>query len=191
LYCRSAASALRHEQDAEDALQATFLVLARRPDSIRREESLASWLYGVALRTALKAKTLAARQAAASDGAAHATGTTRRGVVAGTARLLDEEESWLPEKYPRPFAVLPKATAEEAARQLGWNKGTPRPAGARPAAVAAEVGSPRARARLRALCAVRWAPCPRCDAGCARRGDRRSRDAFTSGEAVGAVRFGL
>jgi DNA-directed RNA polymerase specialized sigma24 family protein len=47
---------LRHEQDAEDAFQATFLVLARQANSIRRGEAVASWLHGTARRVALAAR---------------------------------------------------------------------------------------------------------------------------------------
>src|SRR5687768_12657676 len=47
---------LRHEQDAEDAFQATFLVLAQKAGSIRKAESVGSWLYGVASRVARKAR---------------------------------------------------------------------------------------------------------------------------------------
>src|SRR5262249_35104222 len=53
---------LRHPQDADDAFQATFLVLVRRAGSIRRLDSVASWLYGVALRTARRAKLDAVRR---------------------------------------------------------------------------------------------------------------------------------
>src|SRR5438477_10372270 len=53
---------LRHAQDAEDAFQATFLVLVRRGRAIRKKNSVGNWLYGVAYRTALEARTAAARQ---------------------------------------------------------------------------------------------------------------------------------
>ena len=54
------------EQDAEDAAQATFLVLARRAHTIGRRDSVPSWLHGVALRVAANARTAAIRRCATS-----------------------------------------------------------------------------------------------------------------------------
>ncbi len=53
---------LRHDHDAEDAFQAAFLVLVRKADSIVPPERIGNWLYGVACRTARKARSLAARR---------------------------------------------------------------------------------------------------------------------------------
>jgi hypothetical protein len=57
---------LRHEQDAEDAFQAAFLILLRKAGSIGKAEALGSWLYKVALRVALR---LRARRRSRHEGA--------------------------------------------------------------------------------------------------------------------------
>src|SRR5712672_441638 len=53
---------LRQDADADDAFQATFLILLRKAGSISKRESLSSWLHGVALRVSLRAKSNARRE---------------------------------------------------------------------------------------------------------------------------------
>jgi RNA polymerase sigma factor (sigma-70 family) len=119
---------LGDEHDAEDAFQATFLVLARRAGSVRRQESVGSWLYGVAYRTALKARTTAARRRAREQQARAMTSADPEATAAWQELrpLLDAELDQLPEKYRAPLVLcyLEGKTNEEAARLLGWTKGT-------------------------------------------------------------------
>jgi RNA polymerase sigma factor (sigma-70 family) len=118
---------LRHEQDAEDAFQATFLVLARHSGSIRRREALASWLYGVAYRTALRARRSAARR---RNHETRLRERTPRPSLSPTwddvQAVLDEEIGSLPESFRSAFVccVLDGKTVPAAAAELGVNPGT-------------------------------------------------------------------
>jgi RNA polymerase sigma factor (sigma-70 family) len=119
---------LREEQDAEDAFQATFLVLVRRAASIRKPERLGNWLYGVASRTARKARTQAARRRRReSEVAPMANGDPLPNLLWQELRyLLDEELQRLPANYRAPLVLcyLEGLTNEEAARRLGWPVGS-------------------------------------------------------------------
>jgi RNA polymerase sigma factor (sigma-70 family) len=123
--CRSV---LRHRQDAEDVFQATFLVLARKAASIRKRESLGSWLHGVAYRLAVKARANAAKRRSREQ---QAGGPAEPGGMDDLTwrelrLVLHEELSRLPEKYRSPLLLCywQGMTQDEAARQLGWKKGT-------------------------------------------------------------------
>jgi RNA polymerase sigma factor (sigma-70 family) len=113
--------------DAEDAFQATFLVLARKAASVVKGESVGCWLYGVAYRTAREASALRARRRARErpmKDIAHPE------VVPAEAQdwrpLLDRELSRLPEKYRAAVVLcdLEGRTRREAARLLGLCEGT-------------------------------------------------------------------
>ncbi len=114
--------------DAEDAFQATFLVLVKKAGSIRRPELLGPWLHGVAVRTAAKLRVAAARRRRMEEGAAVMRPTTEPtpDVWHDLRPVLDEEVNNLPEKFRAPFILchLEGVTNEEAARRLGCPKGT-------------------------------------------------------------------
>jgi RNA polymerase sigma factor (sigma-70 family) len=120
--------ALGNAQDAEDALQATFLVLARQAASIRKRESLAGWLHGVAYRMAKHAQRAAARR---HQYEAQATPPQPRDPALLAAwqelrALLDEEIENLPDPLREPFVscCLENRSCAQAARQLGLKEGT-------------------------------------------------------------------
>src|SRR5262245_35048102 len=119
---------LGHHHDAEDAFQATFLVLARRPDAVRPPGLLGNWLYGVARRTALKARALAARRRARESTVAELpdSPTPEPSGWADLRPVLDLELERLPAKFRAPIVLgdLEGKTRPEAARRLGWPEGT-------------------------------------------------------------------
>jgi len=119
---------LRSHQDAEDAFQATFLVLVRKAASIASRQLLANWLYGVAQRTALKARTAAARRHVREKQVTEMPDVeaVQRDLWDDLQPLLDQELSNLPEKYRVPILLcdLEGKTRKQAARQLGVPEGT-------------------------------------------------------------------
>jgi RNA polymerase sigma factor (sigma-70 family) len=118
---------LRSHHDAEDAFQATFLVLVRKADSVKPREAVGNWLYGVAYQTAVRVRAMAAKR-----------GVRERQVadmpepVVQEARsddllsLLDQELRRLPDKYRLVIVLgdLEGKTRTELARKLGVSEGT-------------------------------------------------------------------
>ncbi len=119
---------LRDKQEAEDAFQASFLVLARNAASIQKRPSLGSWLYGVAYRVAARLRGTAARrrtrEAAGVDVSELAS--SPEPANPDLQPVLHEEIRRLPIKYREPVVLcyLESKTNEEAASQLSWPVGT-------------------------------------------------------------------
>jgi RNA polymerase sigma factor (sigma-70 family) len=116
---------LGHAQDAEDAYQATFLVLARKAGGVHWHADVGSWLYQVACRTALKLR--AGRKWVRERPLADLPGVPAGGADAhDVGPILDEELARLPQKYRAPVVLhyLEGKTYAETARLLGWAEGT-------------------------------------------------------------------
>jgi RNA polymerase sigma factor (sigma-70 family) len=116
---------LGNAADAEDAFQATFLVLVRKAASLTTRSVLGDWLHGVARRTALNARRIAARGRAKEKAMARPEAKSDALRDEGLS-LLDEELSRLPEKYRLVIVLcdLEGKTRREAAESLGWPEGT-------------------------------------------------------------------
>lgn len=117
--------------DADDAFQAVFLVLTRKAGTVRPPGMIGNWLYGVAVRTANKARVMNAKKANRrceppggldQHPAVHSTGSPDRDTLA----VIDAELAALPDVYRAAFVAcdLNGRSRSEAARELGWPEGT-------------------------------------------------------------------
>src|SRR5262249_20417010 len=99
---------LQDEHEAEDAFQATFLVLTRSAAAIRQRQSLASWLYGVAYRIACKTRTRAARRQGREQSLGARECVAPAGLDEAMRELqvaLQEELASLPDRYRAPLVL--------------------------------------------------------------------------------------
>jgi RNA polymerase sigma factor (sigma-70 family) len=119
---------LRCHEDAEDAFQATFLLLARRAGSLRWHDSVSAWLHEVALRTAWKARSASARRQVKEAEAAHRSRPEARPDPAWdeACAVLDQELRSLPDRFRTPLILchLEGRTGEQAAVHLGVSRPT-------------------------------------------------------------------
>jgi RNA polymerase sigma factor (sigma-70 family) len=119
---------LTNYHDAEDAFQATFLVLVRRAASVLPRDMITSWLHGVAYQTAAKARAVAAKRMSREKQVLvmPEPEASKEERWAELQPLLDRELSLLPDKYRLPFVLcdLEGKTRREAAQQAGVPEGT-------------------------------------------------------------------
>lgn len=123
---------LGNDPDADDAFQAVFLVLARKAGTIRPPGMVGNWLYGVAVRTANKARVMNAKRRAREERAATAREQEMTALLPGgrgssdELAVIDAELAALPDQYRAAFVAceLNGRSRSEAARELGWPEGT-------------------------------------------------------------------
>jgi RNA polymerase sigma factor (sigma-70 family) len=116
---------VRNDHDADDAFQASFLLLAQKANRLRSTAAVAAWLCGVAYRVAVRAKARASRSLLALPDVAAPVTTDAVAAREDEQRLI-EDLAGLPEKYRTPLVLccLEGLTREEAARRLGWSLNT-------------------------------------------------------------------
>ena len=119
---------LRDQHDAEDAFQATFLILVRKAGSLWVKDSLAAWLHRVARRVAVEANRQKTRRRAFEQSGVEIDMAPTRGQTPFEAlrEAIHEEIDRLPEKYRAPIILcdMEELTRDEAACRLGWPPGT-------------------------------------------------------------------
>jgi RNA polymerase sigma factor (sigma-70 family) len=122
LVWRVSRGVLAHKEDAEDAFQATFLVLARKAAALKQRASVAGWLYQTAFRLALNSRKASARRRRreAQIGAQAGTDPMEELSVREARTILTEEVQRLPAEFRDPIVLClyEGATQDEAARQL-------------------------------------------------------------------------
>ena len=117
---------LQHTQDAEDAFQATFMVLARKAGKIAWHDSVANWLHGVAYRIACQVRRETARLRTQDLGVHEPSVNGPDPAWSELKPVLDEELNRLPARYRVPLILccLEGKSRDEAATQLGWSVGS-------------------------------------------------------------------
>src|SRR5262245_18519690 len=117
---------LRDAHDAEDAFQATFLVLARKAGSVPWREDVSNWLYAVALRVARQARARAQRRRLLERDAGQVPKSDAEAPDEETRGIVAEEVGRLPDKYRRPVLLccMQGKSYGESAKVLGWPDGT-------------------------------------------------------------------
>ena len=117
---------LPNAHDAEDAFQATFLVLVRKVRSLLGRKTVGNWLHEVASRTARNSRAAVCKRRVKEQQVKTTTQDQPDEVWREMQPLLDQELQRLPEKYRTPIVLcdLESKTQKEAARLLGWPEGT-------------------------------------------------------------------